>query len=312
MSFPIALDSTMIAAFRSCPQKFFREYVEHWKPKAPSVHLHAGGAYAKGLEVARKAYYEEGRSAADAEALGLQALIQTYGNFDCPPESAKSLERMVGALEYYFTVYPLESDAATPLILPNGKRAVEFSFAIPLDFNHPDSGDPLLYCGRCDMISEFAGGIYIVDDKTTSSLGASWARQWNLRSQFTGYCWAAQQSGIDAGGAIVRGLSILKTKYDTAQVITYRAPYLIDLWRAQLTKDITRMLIMYADYQHRMKWLNPAPQHAWDYALDHACVEFSGCSFSRVCESPEPETWIPMYFEKRVWNPLTREEKEML
>ena len=44
--FPHAVDSTMLATFRSCPQKFFRQYVEHWKPKAESVHLVAGGAFA--------------------------------------------------------------------------------------------------------------------------------------------------------------------------------------------------------------------------------------------------------------------------
>ena len=30
--FPHAVDSTMLATFRSCPQKFFRQYVQHWKP----------------------------------------------------------------------------------------------------------------------------------------------------------------------------------------------------------------------------------------------------------------------------------------
>ena len=60
--FPHAVDSTMLATFRSCPQKFFRQYVEHWKPKAESVHLVAGGAFASGIEAARRAFYEKGVS----------------------------------------------------------------------------------------------------------------------------------------------------------------------------------------------------------------------------------------------------------
>jgi hypothetical protein len=304
MTFPIALDSTMIAAFRSCPQRFFREYFEHWKPKLASVHLHAGGAYAKGLEIARRAYYEDGDSADDAIARGLQALITTYGDFECPPDSAKSCDRMAGALEYYFSIYPLDSDPAVPLTLPNGRRAIEFSFAIPVEIKHPDSGDPILYCGRSDMFVEWAGGIYGLDDKTTSSLGASWARQWALRSQFTGYTWAAKQCGIDASGMIVRGTSILKTKYDHAQAITYRAPFLIEKWYEQLHRDLTRMVVMYRN------WKDSGRSDAWDSSLDHACTEYSGCIFTRVCESPDADTWLPMYFDKRVWSPLTREEKE--
>ena len=58
--FPHSWDSTMLASFQSCPQKCFRTYLEHWKPKAESVHLVAGGAFARGVEVARKAFYEQG------------------------------------------------------------------------------------------------------------------------------------------------------------------------------------------------------------------------------------------------------------
>ena len=71
VTFPQAVDSTMLATFRSCPQKFFRQYVEHWKPKAESVHLVAGGAFAAGIEEARRAFYEQGWWAQDSEAIGL-------------------------------------------------------------------------------------------------------------------------------------------------------------------------------------------------------------------------------------------------
>lgn len=305
IDFPIALDSTIIAAFRSCPQKAYQEYFCHWKSREPSIHLHAGGAYASGLEAARRAFYEQGASVRDAEACGLEALIRAYGQFACPADSAKSLERMCGALEFYFTQYPLDRDAATPLLLPNGRRAIEFSFAIPLPISHPQSGDPLLYCGRCDMLVDFAGGIYVLDDKTTSSLGPQWSRQWNLRSQFTGYVWAAQQSGIDASGALIRGVSILKTKYETQQALTHRSPFLINRWYKQLLGDIRRMIDM---WEATAATGNSDEFH---FNLDHACNEYGGCPFTRVCESANPNDWLPMYFQRRVWNPLLRTETEI-
>lgn len=293
--FPHAVDSTMLATFRSCPQKFFRQYMEHWKPKTESVHLVAGGAFAAGIEAARRGFYEQGLRSDEAEAAGLGALISHYGDFECPPESAKSLERTCGALEFYFQNYPLGADGMTPIELLNGKRGIEFSFAEPLPVLHPISNDPILYTGRADAIMNFAGGVYVVDEKTASSLGPSWSRQWEMRAQFTGYSWACQQYGIYPAGTIIRGVSILKTKYDTQQAITYRSNWEIERWLEQTCKDIERMQAMW--------------ESGWyDYALDHACAEYGGCSMLQICKSPSPEDWLPMYFERKVWDPLARKE----
>lgn len=293
--FPHVFDSTMLATLRSCPHKAFRQYMQHWKPKSESVHLVAGGAFAKGIEVAREAFYEQGICQQDAVGKGLEALILAYGDFECPSDSAKSLERMCGALEFYFVSYPLGDDGIPPLKLASGRHAIEFSFAQPLPIVHPVSGDPILFTGRADMAGHYAGGVYLVDEKTTTSLGASWGRQWEMRSQFTGYTWAARENGIPAQGCVVRGVSILKTKYDTLQVVTDRSQYELDRWLEQTCRDIKRLEAMWReDY--------------YDFNLDHACAEYGGCSFVRVCKSKDPETWLPMYFEPRVWDPLARRE----
>lgn len=236
--FPSVIDSSMIAAFRSCPYKANLDFFLHWKPKSQSVHLHAGAAYAKALEVARTAYYlgeyhspqvttgfdDQGAQtlhvtweidqrdpldSAMAIEAGLRAMIASYGSFTCPPDSAKSLERMCGAYEYYFTQYPLETDRAVPVTLPSGRRGIEFSFAEPIDETHPETGDPLLYVGRMDMICEFAGGWFGEDDKTTSQLGASWSKQWDLR------CFDAKTELLTAAGwktidKIVEGEAVIQ------------------------------------------------------------------------------------------------------
>lgn len=293
--FPHAVDSTILSTFRSCPQHMFLQYMEHWEPKTESVHLVAGGAFAAGIEAARRAFYEQSATVEEAEAFGLSALIEHYGDFECPPESAKSLNRTAGALEFYFEQYPLGADGMEPVLMPNGRRGIEFSFAEPLPIAHPISGDPILYTGRADMIANFAGGVYVVDEKTASSLGPSWARQWEMRSQFTGYSWACQQAGLDPAGTIIRGVSILKTKYDTQQAITYRSPHEIERWQEQTCRDLTRMIAMWKEGR-------------FDFNLDHSCAEYGGCSFQQICKSPSPETWLPMYFQRRVWDPLLRKE----
>lgn len=293
--FPTVLDSTIIAAARSCGQKANLEFIQHWKSREPSVHLHAGAAYAHGLERARRSFYEAGVPSEVATAHGVRACMEAYGNFECPPDSAKSLERTVGAIEYYFTRYPLDSDAATPITLPGGKRGIEFGFVEPLDDVHPETGDPLLYSGRMDMIVSFEGMTLGLDDKTTSQLGASWPRQWDLRSQFTGYSWGAGRQGIKLDGWLVRGVSILKSKYDTLQALTYRPQWQIDRWYEQLLKDIKLL---------KQQW----ESGQYDYNLDHACTEYGGCPFRDVCLMQEPQPLLEMRFQRRKWDPVERTE----
>ena len=293
--FPTVLDSTIMAAFKSCPQKANLEFVEHWKLRDQSVHLHAGAAYASGMEAARTAFYINGLSEPDSVATGLSALLKAYGDFSCPPESAKSAERTAGALEFYFSHYRLGEDKAVPMTLPDGKRGIEFSFLEPIDLVHPETGDPMLYSGRMDMMCSYEGMNLGEDDKTASQLGASWPRQWDLRSQFTGYVWGASRAGIKLDGFLVRGVSILKTKYDTLQAITYRPQWLIDRWYKQLLLDGQRMIAAWsAGY--------------YDYNLDHACAEYGGCPFKSVCQMREPLPLLEQQFQRRKWDPVARTE----
>lgn len=326
--FPEIFDSSIIASRKACAEQFRLQYIQHWKPKASSVHLHAGGAFAKGLEVARKAFYtgeiigyvpastdpdrphqggwcsiqREPQDAETAIALGLQALLAYYGDYECPSDSAKSAERMAGAFEFYFDNYPLSHEDGCPIIIPGGQRAIEFSFAHPLPILHPVTGNPLLYVGRMDAIIQYAGGSYICDEKTTTQLGASWPRQWDLRSQFSGYAWGCRQAGIEVEGAIVRGVSILKTKYDTAQSINYRPQWQIDRWYGELLEWIEDIL---------QDWKRLGPERFWRHNLDHSCAEYGGCQFREACLSEDKVPWLETSFERRVWNPLLRTETKL-
>lgn len=296
--FPEVLDSSIMAEYRACGRKAELGSFYHWKAAEPSVHLHAGAAYAHGLEAARTAFYVQGQSKEDSEALGIAALLEFYGDFQCPPDSAKSCERTMGALEFYFSRYPMDSDKATPAVLPGGKRGIEFSFAEPLDIIHPETGNPIIYCGRMDMVADYEGMLLGEDDKTASQLGASWPKQWDLRSQFTGYVWGAARAGIKLNGFLIRGVSILKTKYDTLEAITYRPDWQIERWYEQLNRDVKRLI---GNWQ----------EGYFDYNLDSACTEYGGCQFRQVCLMKDPQMLLDQQFERRQWNPITRTETKL-
>lgn len=294
LTFPEVFDSSMLGSFKKCPEDFNKSYMQHWKPKELSVHLHAGKAYASGMEVTRKAFYIDGQDSDTSIALGLGELLKVYGDFECPADSAKSAERMAGAFEFYFDNYPLSHTDFVP-ILAGEKRGIEFNFVEPLPILHPETGNPLLYCGRLDALVNYAGGIYIMDEKTTSSLGASWGRQWDLRAQFTGYAWGCKRAGIKVEGAIIRGVSILKTKYETQQPITYRPEWQIERWYSEMLEWIEDIQLCWE-------------RKRWKHNLDHACAEYGGCAFTRCCLSQDEKPWLETYFSKRRWDPILREE----
>lgn len=309
--FPEVIDSTFMSAFRACPYKAYLAYIEHWKRQYQSVDLAAGGAFAKGIEVARKAFYELNMPAQEAEAHGLKALMESYGDFECPDTSPKTLDRMIGALEFYYFCYPLGNDGAIPITIPGtGRRGIEFSFLEPLEIAHPTTGAPLLFAGRADMIADFAGGCYGFDEKTTTQLGQKWAGQWDLRSQFTSYSWAAKRSEIPIQGTIVRGVSILKTKYDTAQAITYRADWELERWEEQLYKDLRRLIQMWQaqEYVQNLDGSCTRMGNPWDRSLDAACNDYGGCQFKEVCKAKHPYSILESEFERRVWDPVTHRE----
>jgi hypothetical protein len=280
----------MLASLRACKQQFAYGSLQHLKLRGESVHLHAGAAFATGLETTRLAYYAEGAPPNEAVARGVHALVTAYGDFD-PGSSAKSLDRMVGALEYYFSEYPLDADPARVITLA-GRPAVDFSFAIPLPLHHPDSGEPLVYAGRFDAVVDFAGGIYAMDEKTTSSLGSTWAKQWDLRGQFTGYAWALREHGLSPAGMIVSGVSILKTKYEQQRAIIPQPDWKVNAWLSDTLGEISDAI-----ERHRA---GTPPRKNWS----EACNSYGACPYKQLCNVEDPQVWIDTYYECRPWNPL--------
>ena len=297
--FPHQIDNTMRGDFISCPQKMFRSFVQNWAPMEPSIHLHAGGAFAAGLEAARRSFYEQGNDVSVALRDGLQALMTFYGPVEAPITRSgdKSLENVIRAFDSYFQQYKLDRDVIVPHMI-NGKAMVEFGFSIPTEIKHPQTGDPILYCGRSDMIGVMSGALWVTDEKTASQLGESWASQWDLDSQFTGYIVAASLHGFPVAGALVRGVGLLKTKITHQEAHVHRSSWAIERWWQQLHRDIKRMIRCWEEGY-------------WDYSISKStCAAYGGCSFKILCSSPEPDGFLPIHFRQRIWNPLAKDSGE--
>lgn len=290
---PTFVDSSMLSTFKDCPRKFYWQYVCGYRAVEKSIHLIAGGAFARGVEVVRKAVFE-GKVEANEAILQGQLAAFLFWMKESPNEfyleDAKSLPNILLAIEEYFHHFGTTTDHMQPYV-HEGKPAVEFSFALPMDYAHPVTNDPLLYVGRFDMLAIYNGALFVNDEKTTKSLGPQWAKKWDLRSQFTGYCWAAKQYGHPVVGAIVRGVGLLKSETKFSEVITYRADWQIDEWLHTTHRTIEDMLIA----SDRGEWIK---------ILDTPCEM---CSYKVLCDKRDPEPWISTYFTVSHWNPLTKE-----
>jgi len=292
---PQYIDATMIACFRSCPQKFYNEFILGLRPPGLSVDLHAGGAFAHALEVVRKEVFINQRSLSDALIRANAAFEIYWGDFQIPEfkTTTKRPDRVWAAVEEYFRQYTPMTDHIQPYFV-DGKPTFEFTFAVPLDLPgfpmHPVTGDPFLYTGRFDMMGEYIKLPVICDDKTSGQGHYSgWAEKWDLRSQFIGYTWACKQLGIEADTVVVRGVGILIKSIALAEAIK---PYSDDLrakWLEQLRRDLWRIVYMWREGY-------------WDYNLAESCTAFGNCVFATACQSTNPEAWLKN-FDVRRWNP---------
>lgn len=298
--FPTVITSSVRAIFNACPEKFYNSILCGLVPRGyGNVHFAAGGAYAKALEAFRKEYFASG-DYDRAVALGFVALVRSYGTFVPAEGETKTFDRTVAAFVEYLVRYPPQSDHIKPIIGELGPK-VEFSFAfeIPGCF-HPVTGDQLLFGGTLDQLVEFNSLLFIYDDKTTGAMGPMWKRQWDMRSQFTGYVYGIQNARPDIAsriaGAIIRGMCILKESCKSEEVITFRPQWMVERWKRRLVWDTQRMIQCWKDNY----WPNTGEENG-------ECTKFGVCSFHTLCTSQYPDNFLAVEYEVVRKDPITHE-----
>lgn len=297
-SLPKVLDNTMITTFIECPTRFMWRHLFGFA-RGTGIDLHAGAVFARGMEVVRRAFYGHDSTAKGnldlSLAHGIRAMAKEWGKVETDAAEVKRFPRVAGALEYYFCA----PDAFHPVLdhiqpfMVDGQPSVEWNAVFPIDVKHPETGEPFLITGRFDMFGLLRQErLVIVDEKTTQQLGGQWIGRWRMRSQFTTYLWLAQQYGYKVDTAIIRGIAFYKHTYANAEAIVYRQPWHIDMWYENLIRTVKRMVTSWE-------------QGVFDKALGEACASYGGCMYQDLCDTPDPQSWVPQY-KVEFWNPLVR------
>lgn len=310
--FPPSVDSTMLSAFASCPQRFFNEFSLRMAPVGISPHLHAGKCFAQALETVRRCVYGQGATLEEALAVALPEFLQGWGTYEPPEGSGAEMKdsiAMWGAVVAYFNYWHPTTDSLTPLMWgPNNEPALEFRFAIPTEILHPETGEPIFYSGRCDMVAEYKGMVAPVDEKTSKGIGPGWMRQWLLRGQFMGYVYAVRLHGYECSHAFARGIGILKTEYKFAETPIPFQQWLLEQWWEDVHEKLGRMVTMYERMMNDATDANSRHKF-WPYDFADACNSYGGCSYRELCRSQNKPQWYSD-FARRAWDPLSKDPSE--
>ena len=319
IQFPLSIDSTMLSAFDSCPHKFFVEFILKRAPTGKSPHLHAGGALAAAVETVRNCIYTDGLSLEQSLAKAWLVYTKYWGMYEPPEDIDKTYINMFAAvIEYFYHWNPLE-DTIQPHIKPDGKPAVEFTFGLPVNVNNPDTGDPILYSGRYDMLGEYHPSrlLSIVDDKTTKNFSYLWSRQWDMRGQFHGYIRASQEYGYNCEHYTVRGIAIQKTQFKFQEHGPIRIPkWKLNEWYENAIWKIKLMVHMYSAMKDAMikaegKGIDPmsVAHTAWAKSFGDACSSYAGCQYKSLCmEQNQHKYYSEM--QERLWDPMAKNPTE--
>lgn len=306
---PTFVDSTMLTCARGCLQKFYNEFVLGLRPARVSIDLHAGGVFASTIEAVHRLVWEQELPFPEALIRAHGVFLREWGDFPTEEKDLKNPSRMWDCVEEYFRVFPPAMDHCKPFMM-EGTVTSEFSFAIPLEPaieranwtsgttawpRHPVTGEPFLYSGRADMLGSYKNRIAIRDEKTASKLDSNWSEKWDLRAQFMGYCWAAQQGGLDCDTVIVRGVIPYKAQRPKiVEAIKFFPRWQIDRWVSTTRATLWRIVDA---------WHNDD----WEFNLGDTCTQYGNCPFMPLCTIPDEqrENWRSTYTVRR-WNPLNR------
>ena len=184
-------DYSLLNDFEKCERRGYWMAVRNKVSSAPSPAMHFGAAIHAGTDAWRKANKND------------QAGYDAYEHaFTGMPEDAKrTFEHGRLLLRGYFKRY-----VAEPFLVLAG----EVTFVVPM-------ADGSKLVGRIDGVVRWGPYIYVLETKTTSSLGSEFMRQFKPNLQIDVYCYAVKRAFGQCDGAVIDAISTAKLKGGTEE-----------------------------------------------------------------------------------------------
>ena len=268
-------DYSMMSCFLTCRRRYDFRYNKNLVPKVATLPLHFGGAIHEALDVWH------------AERDVDRAVVRFHEMYKEDLERDDKRTNSMGEwiLRNYAKTYAyepfkvVENERSFELGLPNGNK----------------------FIGRIDKVVEWDKMFWVMDHKTTSSMGYAYGKRVEPNMQLTGYVWAARQLGYPkAVGVLVDAILVAKGLLQAssrarltplARFDSYISEQRLEEWN-QTVKMI----------QHDIHQCTA--QDVW-YPNWDACTYYGECPYRKLCkEDPDVrDKLLPIDYEESVWDP---------
>lgn len=281
-----AWNSTSLGIGKECLRKYYYAVRLGWSPAILNDDITFGMWYASALESYHKLRSHLYNHLTHDEALNevVRSTLQSTAGWNSE-HRIKNRQTLIRSIIWYLEEYA--NDPCQTLILKDGRPAVELTFSF-------EYKPEITFCGHLDRVIEYAGDVYLQDQKTTgASMGAYYFKRFTPDNQMSLYT---------AAGQIVFNVPVKGVMIDAAQIavgftrfergFAFRTPEQTEEWLHDAEWHIHQI------WQATLK--NEWPQN------DAACMKYGGCQFLNVCsKSPQVrEEFLKTDFEKRFRNPL--------
>jgi hypothetical protein len=193
------LDNSALELITTCPRQA-QYYILHKREKsAERTALMFGGIIHKILEAKYKAITSPLET---QTAIMLAVAADAFSTWTPDAEEFRNYDCAVRFVGEYQKLYGIE---------PFEVNAIETPFAVPIgEFVFGGKTIKVIWQGRIDLVVKgMESKLYGIDHKSTSMMGPSYFREFDLSSQIKGYGWAIRETlGITLEGFIVNALGI--------------------------------------------------------------------------------------------------------
>jgi len=295
----LAIDSTSLGEFKTCPRKYFYSTVLGIAPQGESPHL----TFGLWLHQAREKY--DKRRAQDAKISHDEILDEVLdwvlkvtwdrelGRPWISSEPTKTRVTLVQTVVWYLDALA-QNDPLETIQFADGSPAIELSFRFLPGFTAKSTGEAFVFCGHLDRIAKMNSVPYIVDIKTTKSqLGSFWLAEFTPGNQFSMYALAGRVAFSEPVQAvIVDGIQVGVGFARFHRGIAPRTEEGLEEWLAGAGH-----------------WLDQMEQAAlaknWPMN-ETSCSKYGGCPYRELCSKrpSERKALVERLYRPRVWDPI--------
>ncbi len=253
-------DCSCLKCFHECPFKFHLTYELGLRALENPSALSFGAAVHRALF----RWYDSN---------GLHEAIREFDDYEAEGDEKRSKERGISYIKDYVDFWGFDRQWQVV--------ANEVDFAVEMP-------NETLFTGRIDLIVKYMRNLYVVDHKTTSSMGVYFFQRFRPDFQLDGYCYATDNYLGECRRFCVNAISTAKSPRDGR------------FGREYFTKALREHGQWERNYTLTIKAIEWCREEGFYQSYD-ACSNWGGCRFKPIClDGLEEKRWGENYrVEKR-------------